>query len=295
MASKIKFHPAIISFWRILTLLYPPPIVIIALIPIFTGFLISPNTFDSHQLKVILLWLPIIAIPYIVTRKKAFLYLSAFPVLFIGALELLHWIAIGGPASVASWYVVFETNIAEAWEFAIMRKSLLALLLPVYVGGAIIMLRYYKVNRSKINKADIKVSCLMVVLFIGIFIYRVADSKFLRTIPSFLRSSIEYSKEVEDLRQLTSEIKSEVFLIDATAPAPGKEQIHVLIIGESTNRDHMQLYDYSRETTPLLSARNDLLVYTDVICPNVHSQPAIKKCSLYQIVIMILLIRLHLI
>ena len=117
----------------------------------------------------------------------------------------------------------------------------------------------------------------MVVLFIGIFIYRVADSKFLRTIPSFLRSSIEYSKEVEDLMQLTSEIKSEVFLIDATAPAPGKEQIHVLIIGESTNRDHMQLYDYSRETTPLLSARNDLLVYTDVICPNVHSQPAIKK------------------
>jgi heptose-I-phosphate ethanolaminephosphotransferase len=45
-----------------------------------------------------------------------------------------------------------------------------------------------------------------------------------------------------------------------------KNQTYVLVIGESTNRQRMGLYGYSRDTSPeLVKMRNQLLVYPDVV------------------------------
>ncbi|WP_165395958.1 phosphoethanolamine transferase [Flavobacterium sp. J27] len=55
-------------------------------------------------------------------------------------------------------------------------------------------------------------------------------------------------------------------------------ETYVLVIGESTTKNHMELYDYYRNTTPLLhSISNELLVYNNVICPNTHTLTALEK------------------
>jgi heptose-I-phosphate ethanolaminephosphotransferase len=52
----------------------------------------------------------------------------------------------------------------------------------------------------------------------------------------------------------------------------------VFVLGESTTRNHMGLYGYNRETTPLLSAFKDsLFVYNDVISTDVLTLKSVPK------------------
>ncbi|MFD1063342.1 phosphoethanolamine transferase [Winogradskyella litorisediminis] len=57
-----------------------------------------------------------------------------------------------------------------------------------------------------------------------------------------------------------------------------ENEVLVLVLGESTNRSHMQLYGYNRETTPNLSKRtDDLFVYDNVISTEVFTLKAVPK------------------
>ncbi|WP_198283102.1 phosphoethanolamine transferase [Aquimarina agarilytica] len=55
-------------------------------------------------------------------------------------------------------------------------------------------------------------------------------------------------------------------------------QTYVVVIGESTSSWHMQLYDYARETNPLLSEiKDELIIFKDVIAPHVHTIASLEK------------------
>jgi glucan phosphoethanolaminetransferase (alkaline phosphatase superfamily) len=47
---------------------------------------------------------------------------------------------------------------------------------------------------------------------------------------------------------------------------PSERRVVVLVQGESSRYDHWGLYGYARDTTPLLGARGDLVVFRDVTC-----------------------------
>ena len=52
----------------------------------------------------------------------------------------------------------------------------------------------------------------------------------------------------------------------------------VVVIGESLTRQHMSLYGYPRNTNPKLAGLGDsLLVYADVISPQVHTIPVLRS------------------
>jgi heptose-I-phosphate ethanolaminephosphotransferase len=72
---------------------------------------------------------------------------------------------------------------------------------------------------------------------------------------------------------------SETFRFDAKRdPAlvvnAEERETYVLVIGESSRRDHWGLYGYPRATTPRLGARTDLVVFKDVL-----TQAALTKIS----------------
>lgn len=81
-------------------------------------------------------------------------------------------------------------------------------------------------------------------------------------------------------------IKKESAAIHARQSIPyeveSADSIHgktiVLVIGESLTSRHMSLYGYPRETNPKLSSLGDsLLVYTDVLSPQVHTIPVLRS------------------
>jgi heptose-I-phosphate ethanolaminephosphotransferase len=55
-------------------------------------------------------------------------------------------------------------------------------------------------------------------------------------------------------------------------------EVHVVIIGESTNRTHMALYGYKRKTTPNLSSKgNDIYVFKNVMSTGVDTVASLKN------------------
>lgn len=57
-----------------------------------------------------------------------------------------------------------------------------------------------------------------------------------------------------------------------------KKETYVLVIGESTTKSHLQLYNYSRATNPELSKiKNQLVVFENVISPHTHTIPCLEK------------------
>lgn len=64
--------------------------------------------------------------------------------------------------------------------------------------------------------------------------------------------------------------------ISLSADRPKKE-VHILIIGESADRDHMSIYGYPRPTTPELEAlASELFVFRDVISSATNTIPNMK-------------------
>lgn len=80
-----------------------------------------------------------------------------------------------------------------------------------------------------------------------------------------MQALLEMNNQIPPLKQLT----------DATQGAPSTL---VLVIGESTNRQRMSLYGYSRETTPQLDAmRDQLIAFDNVVTPLPYTIEALQQ------------------
>ncbi len=83
-----------------------------------------------------------------------------------------------------------------------------------------------------------------------------------------------YKKELEIFRSVLA--KRNIQLPNNTIA--DFEGTIIVIIGESTARRHMSLYNYFRDTTPLLLARQkELVVFSDVVTPHTHTVPVLTN------------------
>ena len=64
-----------------------------------------------------------------------------------------------------------------------------------------------------------------------------------------------YLNEIQTFEQLKN--KKKIQTVAATHQDAGKNEIHVVVIGESLNKNHMQIYGYPRATTPQLQSLLD--------------------------------------
>lgn len=104
-------------------------------------------------------------------------------------------------------------------------------------------------------------------------------SRFVRlATPKLLDSAVSFNEEVKSFRQLKENLNLQPHQLEATPISSKKPQVTVLILGESTNRNHMSLYneDY-RETNPLLSINKGLIVYTDVVSGYCHTMESVPN------------------
>ncbi|MBL4667659.1 MAG: sulfatase-like hydrolase/transferase [Flavobacteriales bacterium] len=88
-----------------------------------------------------------------------------------------------------------------------------------------------------------------------------------------------YLEEVEKYKKfLNSEINNDVEMsIKSSNPTETKET-YVLIIGESTTRNHLGIYNYYRNTTPKLNEiKGELVIFDNVISPHTHTIASLEK------------------
>lgn len=171
---------------------------------------------------------------------------------------------------------IFETNPEESKEFiADYMNPFITIGVFAYAGISILMI--CKMKGGKIlsfRKNKVIFGLCLIVLFSSV-VLRI-ESKSIYFI-NFYKTYIDYKRQhYTEQKEIANRLK-QPFQVKQLQPDSVGQTI-VLVIGESLTRQHMSLYGYGRNTNPLLSQPDSsLTVYSDVVSPQVHTIPVIRK------------------
>lgn len=89
--------------------------------------------------------------------------------------------------------------------------------------------------------------------------------KFGKVFPfNWVLNTLEYLNGQTNLENYNSTVNSFTFNVRYSG-CPDLKEVHVLVIGESARKENFSLYNYKRNTNPLLVKQNDVFCFTDVI------------------------------
>jgi|SaaInlStandDraft_1057018.scaffolds.fasta_scaffold00034_16 heptose-I-phosphate ethanolaminephosphotransferase len=222
----------------------------------------------------------VVPIYFIVNRKIQFGYVILTFFGFCSAIyfETVYYYFFEAYLSASSIFVVLDSNSSEAAEFLNFyvddKVIVFSILMLIVIISSLLRFKTILTNFNKtVTQTRIKISIYMLLVlaflkFSGLIVYNLAYL--------ILKSSIEYNLESNKLGAYKTN-KTGGFT-NVYRPSSQEDEVYVIVLGESTSRSHMGLYDYSRSTTPKLnSLEDDLIVYNDVISPHAHSIASITK------------------
>ena len=132
----------------------------------------------------------------------------------------------------------------------------------------------FKLKNFRSNCRKTAIVCTLLLFYLTIFsLPRLQLNLVLSTftnVNSYLRNFAEFSKSVAARKQFLQKLQGTL-----TSKAKG---IYILVLGESTTRDHMHAYGYNRLTTPWLDAQKNnpqTLIFKNAYSNHVHTIPAL--------------------
>jgi heptose-I-phosphate ethanolaminephosphotransferase len=192
-------------------------------------------------------------------------YASASLLLLLVLLMYGAFIKEGGTVSADAMRAVAQTDILEAIEYLERLISPADLIAAVSIAMLLTATFPTSANAPPPRANAAFVLCMP----IGLALAHLGSIPIISPIQAY---TDEYRSEVAAFREVLDSRKSQP-ISGATSDYAGKA---VVIIGESTSRQHMSRYGYFRETTPKLDARGDeLLVFDDVISSHSHTVQAL--------------------
>ena len=217
------------------------------------------------------------AIIYLIPFNRIKHYLKISLLIFSGLFFLADIFSLymyGCAVNTGIIEVILATNQHEASEYIkIYAKSILLVLLAFSfcVGLLFGKLRSIPLHDSKVLRILMIISC-----FTGLMTcYKYPDFMLHNCLASerYLSMLNETYTDIQQYQKLSS---NEIEITKDNSSIP----YVIFILGESTNRNHMGIYGYDLDTTPLLQQRLDkgeLILFQDVISPHAHTMPVLKK------------------
>jgi len=256
----------------------------IVLIPSFSAVLISTElnwslvcNFTESVLFGILIVL-VISFFKKSTFKRILNYILFLFFTFCTYTETVYFLIYKTYFSPSTIFVFFDSNPQEVSEFLAFysTKPIIVLTLITLLVSVWCLKQLYLLSSQFFTES--KNTIIYSLIFIGIILGFLRLSKLIDyNFPYlFARSYILYQKESKEL-DVYKKNKNGNFESVAVKPSSA-QQVYVLVLGESTTKSHLGVYDYARPTTPLLSAqKDDLLLFQDVISPNTYSVASVTK------------------
>lgn len=170
----------------------------------------------------------------------------------------------------AAWLAIYQTNYTEAIEYltnAVRNKVLVTVSLVAVV--AILS----KKSSSPVHKPARSVTMAIAIAFMLLTMAVVPVSS--ATYGSLFSSYGDYRQEINDyIQQKSLRINSKQLV---TATKQQQQETYIIVIGESLNKNHMGLWGYIRQTTPLLSlVQEELLLHQASFSNHTHTMPVLK-------------------
>lgn len=144
------------------------------------------------------------------------------------------------------FYAVFQTNITEAYEFVggVLGSSYIV---PVLIS--VFLLSCLANWQARVDTQKLKPWTMLIgVLLFSYALYMASPG--LRVFHLARMAYDQYQMELKKFREVQEKRKIGELIIDAKKKSAG--ETHVVVIGESLNRNHMGLYGYHRNTTPFM-------------------------------------------
>ena len=238
-----------------------------------------------------ILWLiPLLLFPQRTRQISAVigLVLWAFSLVSLG-----YYCVYGQEFSQSVIFIMFESNPAEAREY--FSQYFVWWMVPALViYSAIAWLLWRQVRPIHLSRraAWIAVALIAIALFAypqikninrGVLSSAMAAETIQKrmepAVPwQMLVGYMQYQEQLAGMQELLDQNKKLppiMNLVEANAEQP---KTLILVIGESTNRQHMSLYGYPRQTTPKLDAlRNQLTVFNKVIGPRPYTIEVLQQ------------------
>lgn len=171
------------------------------------------------------------------------------------------------------FWVIFNTNFAEATNlFSTLKPNVICfgILYTLLVISSFILI----LKTSNNHYSPIWLQIFSIIILIGVSLVNPFRSK----VPmiDFYKSYWKYNREQRDVAEFYKNRQNLVLEVESAYPE-GKNTL-LIIIGESQNKTHMQLYGYPRQTNPLLmEIKDELTIYNDVCSPAIHTLTCMKQ------------------
>lgn len=263
---------------KIVLMIYPIYVMIIAFLPSLYGAFVNINLVNARELLLILVWTPIFSLFYIFTKKKFFYYILVFFTFFNGFVNLGHWLMVETPITATGIFVILNTSVNEAVGFSATKFSPKLLFFIPYIYLFYLALRNPPETQVAVNRVMLRNSILVLINTISLSIllfFGVKQDFWNDATPRIVSTVVAYKKELDAYRALEKELDLRLKNVEAKATTTEDNQVVVLIIGESTNRNYMALYGSEFPTNPKLSKLEDLIVYEDVVSAYAHTMMSV--------------------
>ena len=193
--------------------------------------------------------------------------------------------------SIPMCYALFETTLQESWEFlGLYLNAKTLFLIALFFAMSFV---YYRLSFSFVGKKTYGV--FVAISLTGMINWVVECHKlfFVNGHPYYTHQNLAYFEPLRigmnsfytiDTKEKTkAEFDSQLTSLKQTLKAQLRKnpiQNIVLLLGESAQRGHMQLYGYSKPTSPYmigLQKTKNLLVFDDVVSPHAQTSLSIPK------------------
>ncbi|MFM7022648.1 MAG: phosphoethanolamine transferase [Flavobacteriales bacterium] len=230
--------------------------------------------------------LSFLALPVLIFNRGKIIYLSLLIlILLLFTVPLLyHMKTFDAPMPQGVYFAIFESPSGESLEYIstyltldIIAQILLVLLMPVSL--------LFFIGKTRMPWKEKMLTQGGIIIIVLIFILSFANKNYQNNVLHNYISNLEkYRNEYKIFREELAKRQTRKVVFEklsvadsANVPYPD-EETYVMIIGESTDRNHMSLFGYYRNTNPMLeSIKNELFLFRDVISPHSHTQPSLRK------------------
>lgn len=210
-----------------------------------------------------MIWFNVFSISSISLKTTIPLKIGTVLFFIIGTIETMHWILVKGPITVVSILTIGATNLQESLEFLSIKSSFALFVILPYL-----FLFVYSISKKRRNEHHkYKNIIIGLVVFISIVFVseNVINGRLIRKgLPQIFKVYFSFSEQYGFYKQTEDNLKVKKLEVNQQTE---EDNVFVLIIGESLNRNHMSLYGYHNTTSPKLTERNDLFVFKDVVSP----------------------------
>ncbi|HEF8785899.1 phosphoethanolamine transferase CptA [Providencia alcalifaciens] len=210
---------------------------------------------------------------------------------------LAYFVVYGHQLSQSVMFVMFETNTNEAGEFLRQYLSfkVIAVILAYTLGAIFLWTRLKPVTLPVTGRVIVSLLILAILFAVPYYNKAIKQQRPFENVVSYVNSKLAYAApwqfvsgyflyknqlaNMEELIRDNNKIPPLENFVDANGNTP---RTFVLVIGESTSRDRMSLYGYSRQTTPELDQLekqypNNLTVFNDVVTPRPYTIEALQQ------------------